>query len=49
MTDLTASYTLAGGWEVGVDVSNVLDDRHYQVFGGDLLGRRALGFVSYRW
>jgi outer membrane receptor for ferrienterochelin and colicins len=33
----------------GVDISNVLDDEHYEAFGGDILGRRALGFVSLNW
>jgi outer membrane receptor for ferrienterochelin and colicins len=34
---------------VGVDISNVLDDQHYEAFGGDILSRRALAFVSVNW
>lgn len=34
---------------IGVDISNVLDDEHYEAFGGDLLSRRALGFVTITW
>jgi hypothetical protein len=34
---------------LGVDVANVLDHRHYEMFGGDLLGRRALAHVTAGW
>lgn len=34
---------------VGVNVSNLLDDDHWQSFGGDILGRRALGYVTFGW
>jgi outer membrane receptor protein involved in Fe transport len=34
---------------VGVDVSNLLDDDHFETFGGDILHRRALAFVSIGW
>ncbi|HYC62784.1 MAG TPA: TonB-dependent receptor [Thermoanaerobaculia bacterium] len=46
---------VAGNWRfndtfgVGVDISNALDNEHYEAFGGDLLSRRALGFVSINW
>jgi outer membrane receptor protein involved in Fe transport len=33
----------------GVDISNALDNEHYEAFGGDLLPRRALGFVTVNW
>ena len=33
----------------GVEVSNALDDEHWETFGGDILSRRALGFVSVGW
>ena len=33
----------------GADVANLLDNDHYEAFGGDLLGRRALGHVTYSW
>jgi hypothetical protein len=34
---------------VGVDLANFNDHEHYEAFGGDILGRRALGFVSVNW
>ena len=46
---LVATYQLAEGWEVGLNVSNLFDDEHYEVFSGDLLRRRALGHVRYSW
>lgn len=33
----------------GADVANLLDNDHYEAFGGDLLGRRALGHLTYSW
>ena len=47
--DLNAEYTISETVRVGLTVTNLLDDEHYQSFGGDLLGRRALGTVSFGW
>ena len=47
--DLTANYRFTDNWEIGLNVSNVFDNAHYEAFGGDVLGRRALGHVAYRW
>jgi len=49
LVDVSANYRLTDNWEVGVDVANLLDDEHFQSFGGDLLSRRALGHVSFSW
>ena len=49
VVDLGVSYRFTDKLEVGVDVSNLLDDEQYQSFGGDLLTRRALGHVSFSW
>jgi outer membrane receptor for ferrienterochelin and colicins len=49
LVDLSVGYRITDNWEVGVDVSNLLDDEHFQSFGGDLISRRALGHVSYSW
>lgn len=46
---LDAGLDLAKNLRVGIDVGNLLNDRHYELFGGDLLGRRALGYVLFRW
>jgi len=49
VVNLAANYRFSNLLGFGVDVSNALDDEHYEAFGGDLLGRRALGFVSVNW
>ena len=52
------SYTVVGAhlgwrlserWKFGLDVSNLFDNEHYQVFGGDVLGRRALVHTTWTW
>jgi outer membrane receptor protein involved in Fe transport len=45
--DLDASYQVAKNWAVGTSLSNLLDDEHYEFFGGSVLGRRALAFVTF--
>ena len=37
--------------EVGLalDVANLLDNEHYEFFGGDLLGRRTMVSLTYGW
>jgi outer membrane receptor protein involved in Fe transport len=47
--DLTGSYRLTGHITAGADVANLLDNDHYEAFGGDLLGRRALAHLTYSW
>lgn len=47
--DVTANYRVTDNVEVGLNVSNVTDDEHFESFGGDLIGRRALGHVLFRW
>ena len=49
LVDLALSYRLSDAWQFGVDISNLLDDEHFESFGGDLLNRRALAHVSYAW
>jgi iron complex outermembrane receptor protein len=49
LVDLSARYLFGRGWELGVNVSNLLDEEHIETFGGDVLGRRALAHVAYRW
>ena len=48
VVDLSANKVM-GRVRVGVDVSNLLDEEHYEFFGGDLLARRALVHVGYAW
>ena len=49
VSDLNALYSLTKRWEVGVNISNVFDQRHYEMFGGDILGRRALAHLAVNW
>ena len=47
--DLTANYRFNDHWGVGANVANLFDDQHWEAFGGDLIGRRALGHVTFAW
>ncbi|HEX6179304.1 MAG TPA: TonB-dependent receptor, partial [Thermoanaerobaculia bacterium] len=47
--NVAANWHITDAVGIGVDVSNVADDEHWEAFGGDLLRRRALGFVSLNW
>lgn len=49
LVDLSLSYDFSDRIKVGVDVSNLLDEEHWQAFGGDLISRRALGHVTIGW
>ncbi len=49
VADLTAGYRLNDRWRLGIDVSNILDNEHFEIFGGDIVERRALGHVSVAW
>lgn len=49
VVDLSWNTELKAGWRLSLDVTNLLDDEHYEIFGGDLLRRRALLHVTYDW
>lgn len=49
VVNLDARYQLSRSWELGLNVSNLLDDEHYEFFSGDLLGRYALLHVGFSW
>jgi outer membrane receptor protein involved in Fe transport len=49
VVDLNGGYRLTRHVTAGADVANLLDNDHYEAFGGDLLGRRALGHLTYSW
>jgi outer membrane receptor protein involved in Fe transport len=49
VVDLNASYRLTKHITAGADVANLFDNAHYEAFGADLLGRRALGHLTYSW
>jgi len=47
--DAQTNVKLTGQLTLGVDVANLLDNDHYEMFGGDLLGRRALAHLTVGW
>lgn len=47
--DLFFNYSLTDSWQVGLNVANLFDNVHYEAFGGDLLSRRALAYVTFTW
>ncbi len=47
--DLALNYHVTDSLSLGVNVTNLLDDEHYEAFGGDLIGRRALARVQFTW
>ena len=49
LVDLTAAYDVNERVSLGLNVSNLFDESHYQIFGGDLIERRALGHVQFSW
>ena len=48
-TERGVGYALTDDFEVGLNVSNLFDDEHIEAFGGDVIERRALASVTYRW
>ncbi|MCG8455971.1 MAG: TonB-dependent receptor, partial [Holophagales bacterium] len=49
VVDLDANYQVNERVALNLNVANLFDDEHYQSFGGDILGRRAIGSVSFNW
>ncbi len=47
--DMSANYNFNATVSAGINVANALDEVHRQTFGGDLLTRRALANVTFRW
>ena len=46
---LAAAIRPTGNVTLGATISNALDNEHYEAFGGDIIERRALGYVNYSW
>jgi outer membrane receptor protein involved in Fe transport len=46
VVNLAARYMVSPNLTLGLDVSNLLDREHYEIFGGSLLKRRAIGRVT---
>ncbi len=49
VVNLVVNYELSEGWGAGLQVSNLFDEEHIEVYSGDLMGRRALVHVKRRW
>ena len=49
LMDLGLTFKLNQSWQLGLDVSNLLDKEHWESFGGDQISRRALANVSFSW
>jgi outer membrane receptor protein involved in Fe transport len=49
VADLTAGYKVRRRMQILINVTNVFDNKHYEVFGGDILRRTALLTVSHNW
>jgi len=49
VVDAQTNVKLTGQLTLGVDVANLFDNDHYEMFGGDLLGRRALAHLTVGW
>lgn len=46
VVDLSGRYHLTENFDLAVSVANLLDRKHYQIFGGSLLGRRAIASLT---
>jgi outer membrane receptor protein involved in Fe transport len=49
VVDVQTNVQLTRQLTLGVDVANLFDNDHYEMFGGDLLGRRALAHLTIGW
>ncbi|MFC2167300.1 TonB-dependent receptor [Acidobacteriota bacterium] len=49
LVDLTSNVYFGDGFSVGLNISNLLNHKHYQYFGGNILQRFAVATISYRW
>jgi iron complex outermembrane receptor protein len=49
VADLQVNYPVTPRLTLGVDVANLFDHAHYEMFGGDLLRRRALAHATVSW
>lgn len=49
LVDAQANYAFNTRLRIGLDVANLLDHEHYELFGGDLLRRRAVTHLTVGW
>lgn len=49
VVDLNFRYALSPRMALGADIANLLGSKHYEIFGGSLLDRRALAHLEVSW
>lgn len=49
VADIQGLYALTRSLQISIDVANVFDDEHYEIYGGDVLRRRVLASLRYSW
>lgn len=49
VVNVFADWQLNESWQLGLNVSNLFDNEHFEFFSGDLMGRRALLNLAYSW
>lgn len=47
--DATGNYHFNDNWTLGVTIANLTDNQHWESWGGDVIGRRALGQITFAW
>lgn len=49
LVNFVANYHFKEGFSLGLNASNLLNNKHYEIFGGDILRRNIAATFSYRW
>jgi outer membrane receptor protein involved in Fe transport len=49
VADLASNWRVTSLVTAGINVRNLFDDQHWEAFGGDLMGRRALAYLNFGW
>ena len=49
VSDLNLLIRITPHWQAGANISNLFDRQHYEMFGGDILRRRALAHLTVNW
>lgn len=49
VVNFAANYRVLDNVTVGLNISNALDNEHWETFGGDILERRALAYLGFTW
>jgi outer membrane receptor protein involved in Fe transport len=47
LVNLSGGYTVNDNLNLNLNISNILDRKHYQIFGGSILGRRSTLSATY--